>query len=156
MPVSVQALLNQLPKLSFFQGLPNWLMRNVRSPVGVAAIERASGGRSLRSLTGLDRKAAKQAFSSFLEGRQLTAVQNEFLDLTINYLAERGAIAPARFYESPFTEEQIIGILREQEAGARTADLARKHGVSEATRFVSRPLMPDGSGLRATSDGDER
>ncbi len=34
-----------------------------------------------------------------------------------------------------FTEEQIIGILREQEAGAKTADLARKHGVSEATIY---------------------
>jgi len=34
-----------------------------------------------------------------------------------------------------FTEEQIIGILREQEAGAKTADLARKYGVSEATLY---------------------
>ena len=34
-----------------------------------------------------------------------------------------------------FTEEQIIGILREQEAGAKTVDLARKHGVSEATLY---------------------
>ena len=32
-----------------------------------------------------------------------------------------------------FTEEQIIGVLKEHEAGAKTADLARKHGVSEAT-----------------------
>jgi hypothetical protein len=55
-----------------------------------------------------------------------------------------------------FTEEQIIGILREQEAGAKTADLARKHGVSEATWFVSRPLMADRLGLLATSLGDER
>jgi hypothetical protein len=30
------------------------------------------------------------------------------------------------------TEEQIIGVLKEHEAGAKTADLARKHGVSEA------------------------
>ena len=30
-------------------------------------------------------------------------------------------------------EEQIIGVLKEHEAGAKTADLARKHGVSEAT-----------------------
>ena len=34
-----------------------------------------------------------------------------------------------------FTEEQIIGVLREAEAGAKTADLARKHGVSEATLY---------------------
>jgi putative transposase len=34
-----------------------------------------------------------------------------------------------------FTEEQIIGVLRENEAGARTSDLARKYGVSEATIY---------------------
>ena len=32
-----------------------------------------------------------------------------------------------------FSEEQIIGVLKEAEAGAKTADLARRHGVSEAT-----------------------
>jgi putative transposase len=32
-----------------------------------------------------------------------------------------------------FTEEQIIGVLREHEVGAKTADVCRKHGVSEAT-----------------------
>ncbi len=31
------------------------------------------------------------------------------------------------------TEEQIIGILREQEAGVKAGDSARKHGLSEAT-----------------------
>ena len=34
-----------------------------------------------------------------------------------------------------FTEEQIIGVLREHEAGAKPADLARKHGISEATLY---------------------
>jgi putative transposase len=34
-----------------------------------------------------------------------------------------------------FTEEQIIGVLREHEAGAKAAELARKHGVSEATLY---------------------
>lgn len=34
-----------------------------------------------------------------------------------------------------FTEEQIIGVLREHEAGAKAADLARKHGLSEATLY---------------------
>jgi len=34
---------------------------------------------------------------------------------------------------SKFTEDQIIGILREQEAGAKTAELCRRHGISSAT-----------------------
>ena len=34
-----------------------------------------------------------------------------------------------------FTEEQIIGFLREQEPGAKAGDLARKHCISEATLY---------------------
>ena len=36
---------------------------------------------------------------------------------------------------SRYNEEQIIGILREQEAGSATADVCRKHGVSSATFY---------------------
>ena len=36
---------------------------------------------------------------------------------------------------SRFTEEQIIGILREQEAGSPTGDVCRKHGISGATFY---------------------
>jgi len=36
---------------------------------------------------------------------------------------------------SRFSEEQIIGILREQEAGAATAEVCRKHGISSATFY---------------------
>ena len=36
---------------------------------------------------------------------------------------------------SRFTEEQIIAILKEHELGAKTADLCRKHGMSEATLY---------------------
>jgi putative transposase len=34
-----------------------------------------------------------------------------------------------------FTEEQIIGVLREQESGMRTAEVCRKHGISGATFY---------------------
>src|SRR5438094_4972260 len=34
-----------------------------------------------------------------------------------------------------FTEEQIIGILKEHELGAKTAEVCRKHGISEATFY---------------------
>lgn len=36
---------------------------------------------------------------------------------------------------SRYTEEQIIGVLKEHEAGMKTADLCRGHGVSEATFY---------------------
>ncbi len=36
---------------------------------------------------------------------------------------------------SRFSEERIIAILREQEAGAKTADVCRKHGISPATFY---------------------
>ena len=34
-----------------------------------------------------------------------------------------------------FSEEQIIGVLKKPEAGVKTADLCRKHGISEASFY---------------------
>ena len=37
-----------------------------------------------------------------------------------------------------FTQDQIIGILKEHQAGATAADLCRKHGISDATFYTWR------------------
>jgi putative transposase len=37
---------------------------------------------------------------------------------------------------SRFTEEQVIAVLREHEAGVATADVCRKHGISSATFYA--------------------
>lgn len=37
--------------------------------------------------------------------------------------------------KSRYSEEQIIGILKQHEAGVKTADLRREHGISEATFY---------------------
>src|ERR1700736_3142845 len=48
----------------------------------------------------------------------------------VHHLGGGWTIKPSRF-----TEEQIIAILREQEAGAATADVCRKHGIGSATFY---------------------
>ncbi|MGR3608892.1 MAG: DEAD/DEAH box helicase family protein [Sulfitobacter sp.] len=73
---------------------------------------RSEGGLGLfiRSLVGLDREAAKEAFSQFLAGKTLTANQIEFVDLVIDHLTERGILDPRRLYESPFTDLNEQGV----------------------------------------------
>jgi putative transposase len=48
-----------------------------------------------------------------------------------------------RLERSRFSDEQIIGILKEQEAGAVTADVCRHHEISEATFFTSNAKFGD-------------
>jgi putative transposase len=37
--------------------------------------------------------------------------------------------------QSHFTEEQIIGVLKQAEAGVKTAEICRQHGISSATYY---------------------
>jgi putative transposase len=57
-----------------------------------------------------------------------------------------------------FTEEQIIGILREQEAGQKTADLCRKHGTSGATfyKWKAKLEVSDAKRLKALEDENRK
>ncbi len=58
----------------------------------------------VRSLVGLHRGAAKEAFADFLAGTTFSANQIQFIDLIIDHLTERGVMSAALFYESPFTD----------------------------------------------------
>jgi type I restriction enzyme R subunit len=89
------------------------------TPEEVAAASSETNGLGLfvRSLVGLDREAAKQALSTFFEGKSLTANQMEFTDLIVNHLASRGWIEPQKLYDSPFTDlhpHGVEGIFNEQ------------------------------------------
>jgi type I restriction enzyme R subunit len=64
----------------------------------------------VRSLVGLDRAAATQAFNGFLEGRRLSAHQHEFIDMMIEHLTARGVMDPRMLYESPFTDMDPLGV----------------------------------------------
>jgi len=61
-------------------------------------------GLFVRSLIGLDRGAAKEAFAAFLTGKTLSANQIEFINLIINHLTEHGVMEAKALYESPFTD----------------------------------------------------
>lgn len=82
----------------------------IENGVGTAeTIEQAKSesqglGLFVRSLVGLDREAAKDAFAGFLDGKAHTANQIEFLNLIIDHLTEHGVMAPSLLYESPFTD----------------------------------------------------
>jgi type I restriction enzyme R subunit len=66
--------------------------------------------RFVRALVGLDREAAKRAFTEFLDSHRLSADQMEFLDLVIDHLTARGVMDPKLLYEAPFTDFDRNGV----------------------------------------------
>ena len=67
-------------------------------------------GLFVRSLVGLDRAAAKDAFAAFLAGRTLGANQLEFVSMLVDHLTEQGVLNPGRLYDSPYTDLSPLGV----------------------------------------------
>lgn len=57
----------------------------------------------VRSLVGLDQKAAKERFAAFLDGHAYTADQIRFVNYIIDHLTANGTIEPGLLYDQPFT-----------------------------------------------------
>jgi type I restriction enzyme R subunit len=84
--------------------------------IGTAAdVERAKQesrglGLFVRSLVGLEREAAKDALSGFMQGKTLRANQIEFLDLIVDHLTANGTLEAERLYAPPYTDVNALGV----------------------------------------------
>lgn len=73
----------------------------------------------IRQLVGLDRNAAKEAFSQYLTPETFNANQIRFVETIIDYLTQNGVMDPGLLYEPPFQDfhyEGLDGVFPEAEA----------------------------------------
>jgi type I restriction enzyme R subunit len=66
-------------------------------------------GLFVRSLIGLDREAATEAFSAYLDGTRFNADQIRFVNLIVTELTANGFMEPVRLYESPYIDHAPTG-----------------------------------------------
>jgi type I restriction enzyme R subunit len=72
----------------------------------------------IRSIIGLDLKAAQDAFTDFLTTGNLRADQMTFIQNIISYLTKNGTIDPSMLFESPFTDINDQGLMGVFDDGA--------------------------------------
>ncbi|MCA3216349.1 MAG: DEAD/DEAH box helicase family protein [Burkholderiales bacterium] len=75
----------------------------------LAEVKSAGLGLFVRSLVGLAREAAMQAFSELVNDSMLTPEQIEFIELVIEELTQNGVVPPERLFEPPFTDINAQG-----------------------------------------------
>ncbi|MGL5863483.1 MAG: type I restriction-modification enzyme R subunit C-terminal domain-containing protein, partial [Phycicoccus sp.] len=74
------------------------------------ATEHGGGlGIFIRTLVGLDRSAATEAFETYLDGTAFSADQIRFVNLIVDELTRHGVVEPARLFESPYTDHAPTG-----------------------------------------------
>ena len=100
----------------------------------LARTEAPSLAHFVRSLVGMDRAAAQEAFSEFLSNRSLTTPQIRFVDMVIDQLTARGVMEPSALYEAPFSSVH---------AGGPEALFAGKSNVIEGIFEKLKTLQPE-------------
>ncbi len=88
----------------------------------------------VRSMVGMDRAAAQEAFSEFLSNRSLTTSQIRFVEMVIDQLTARGVMEPSALYEAPFSSVH---------AGGPEALFAGKSNVIEGIFAKLKALDPE-------------
>jgi type I restriction enzyme, R subunit len=89
-------------------------------------------GAFVRTLVGLDRAAATDALSGFIDGKTLTAAQHDFISLVVAHLTENGVMDAKLLYEQPFTgvapggPEEIFPVARVDDLIAVLDDVNRR------------------------------
>jgi len=84
-------------------------------------------GLLVRSVVGLSRKAAKEAFAEFLSDAPLHPDQMSFLDEIVDYLVKNGTMEPKTMFETPFTninDQGVAGVFSDDES-KKVIDLIR-------------------------------
>jgi type I restriction enzyme, R subunit len=76
----------------------------IGTPEQLESVKQMGLGIFIRSLVGLDRESAKQAFGAFLSGSIVSANQIEFINPIVDRLTHHGIMEPSLLYESPFTD----------------------------------------------------
>ena len=91
----------------------------------------------IRSLVGLDRRAAKERFAAFLDQATYTADQIQFVNYIIEHLTKNGAMEPRLLYEQPFTALHYSGL--DGIFGGSQADnlVAVLVGINESVRVTT-------------------
>ena len=81
--------------------------------VDIAWVEERAGalGPFIRSLVGLDRAAATQAFAAYLDETKFSVEQVRFVSLVVDELTANGIMEPARLYESPYTDHGHVDVI---------------------------------------------
>ena len=105
------------------------------SPAEIQEASEGGLGLFIRQLVGLDREAAQEALSEFLDGSRCSAAQIRFVQMVVDHLTANGVVDPGALFGSPFTDHggptehfdddtvvQLMDRLREVEARARARD----------------------------------
>ncbi len=93
--------------------LAGMLVRSGDGQVDLAWVTEHAGelGPFIRSLVGLDRAAAHEAFAAYLDEAKFSVEQIRFISMIIDELTANGVMEPTRLYESPYVDEGQVDVI---------------------------------------------